>query len=171
MDARQGKGGRHDEAHTRIEERVVFPLIEESLSEAALTEWRPAWRSGRLVRVSSRGSLHRSSPTRRGRVPVTARAAATTRWLWLSSPAAERDHYARGHHCLPFYLHLMLVAREWGDATSLAALGDRAIGLRRDSEVGRGGVTSLTREVRRNPPLLVLPRPPQSCDDAHRRGS
>ena len=38
MDARQGKGGRHDEAHTRIEERVVFPLIEESLSEAALTE-------------------------------------------------------------------------------------------------------------------------------------
>jgi hypothetical protein len=67
------------EAHIRLEERVVFPLIEQSLSEAALTNWRPGWRSRRLVRVSSPGSLHRSSPTRRGRVPATARAAATTR--------------------------------------------------------------------------------------------
>jgi len=73
--------GERLEAHIRLEERVVFPLIEESLSEAALTEL--AARLGVKEvgpRVeSSRGSLQRSSPTRRDRVRATARAAATIR--------------------------------------------------------------------------------------------
>src|SRR5215213_8331856 len=67
------------EAHIRLEERVVFPLIEESLSEATLRELAARPEVKEVARVSSRGSLHRSSSTRHGRVPATARVAATIR--------------------------------------------------------------------------------------------
>jgi len=71
--------GEQLEAHVRLEERVVFPLIEGSLPEAALTELAARLEAKEASpRVEPWVPPRRSSRMRPGRVPATARAAATT---------------------------------------------------------------------------------------------
>ena len=71
--------GEQLEAHLRLEERALFPLVEEALSEAALTELAARLEVKEAGPRVERGSLQRSSHMRPGPVPVIAREGATTR--------------------------------------------------------------------------------------------
>jgi hemerythrin-like domain-containing protein len=66
------------EAHIRLEEREVFPTIEEALPEEALREVSARLEAKRGGRTPSRGSRRRACLTTPCPDPATARAAATT---------------------------------------------------------------------------------------------